>query len=89
MEEEEEKRLRKQRARLPLKRILFIVSPQNVYSVLYHAGEEQYSDLLLSVVVVVQRLTVVNVTMERYARSDVDCCFRLVYCLYLSPLTVS
>ncbi len=62
-EEEEEKRLRKQRARLPQNRILFIVSPQNVHSVLYHAGEEQYSDLLLFSIVVVQRLAAVNVTV--------------------------
>lgn len=47
-------------------RILFIVSPKNVYSVLYLAGEEQYSDLLMFFFLVVQRLTVVHEKMKCY-----------------------
>lgn len=68
--------------RFPVERILFIVSPQNVCSVLYIAGEEQLSELLLFFgCFIVQRLSVVNVTVERYAKSNVDC-WRIVYCLY-------
>lgn len=59
-----------------LKRILFIVHPQNVYPVLYLAGEEQYSDLLLFLLLLFNgwRLWAIqwSVAMERYARSTVE-----------------
>lgn len=50
------------RKRFPAKRILFIGTPQNVCSVLCHAGK----DLSLPFSVVVQRLTLVNVTVKRW-----------------------
>lgn len=54
----------RKRKRFPVKWIIFIVSPQNVCSVLYIAGEEQLSELLLCCCCC-YRSTVVDVTVER------------------------